>query len=120
MHTKSITVLLLFVLITWFSPVQVLADSTCHGFKLPRKAEQIETNRYLLDMSFAQAQKFYRRAYAGNSKVKKIIAVTLPGVRAIHYMNLQPKAGKWEGANLSLIKGKVYLFCFVKEEEKSN
>lgn len=116
--TRLITVLSIIVLSVCFFASLAYADDTCEGFRLPRKAEKVEANRYLLPMSWDQTLKFYRRAYAGNPRVKKTTAAALPGVNAVHFENLYAKTGSWEGANVSRIKGKVYVFCYVKEEKK--
>ena len=118
METKFISVLLLVISLLCFCASPVFANGGCHGFKLPHKAEAVGANRYLLNISWEQAQRFYRRAYAGNPRVRKTTAVALPGVNAIHFENLRAKVGTWEGANLSRIKGKVFLFCYVKEAKK--
>ena len=116
MAARSGTVLLLIGLGLLFFPVRLgAADNSCLGFKLPGTAVEVGENRYRLKHAWDQAAKFYRKSYRHIKGIKKYDVISTPGVKAIHYRNMT-KRGKWAGANISNIKGEVFVFCFPKEE----
>ena len=110
-------VLLLIVCMFLLFPEIASAEESCLGFKLPKNSEKVSENRYLLSKSWEQARKFYRKAYRGRKGVHKIDAISIPGVLAIHYKNTRKKQS-WTGANVSRIKGRVYVFCFSDGDNK--
>jgi len=116
MTTKSLIALLLLSITLWLFPAFAAAE-TCQGFKLPNGSSEVSKNRYLISKSWEQTLKFYRRAYGGQSGVKSFKSVSVPGVKSVHYKNLTKK-GRWQGANVSRIKGKVYVFCYTEDTHK--
>jgi len=45
-------------------------------------------------------------------------AISLPGVKMIHFLNHDP-SGTWESANVSSIKGKLYIYVIERKPRKS-
>lgn len=112
MIAKSINVLLLLIFILLFS-LPAHAANSCLGFRLPSGSTEVSENRYLISKAWDITLKFYRRAYAGKHGIRKSNTVAVPGVKSVHYEN-QSRKGKWQGANISRIRGKIYVFCYPK------
>jgi hypothetical protein len=116
MKTEIRNVLSLLValgLVLWAAPERAEADLSCLGFKVPNGSVQVEENRFEVGKTWEQVMTFYRKAYQGSDRIRRFLIVSLPGVTAMHFKNVRD-SGSWEGANVSRIKGKIYVFCYPK------
>jgi len=103
------SVLWLFVIIAWLlSSAALAAEDQCMGFRLPSNARKVGENRYFVGQSWDATMKFYKKTYGDSKSIKRETAVSVPGVKVIHYRNLS--GGEWSEANVSQIKGETYIF----------
>lgn len=105
--------LIAITLVLWAASVEADASTGCLGFPLPPNSQQIEPNRFALGQNWEQTMTFYRRAFEGTDRVRRFLIVSIPGVTAMHFRN-QSDPGRWAGANVSRIAGRIYVFCYPK------
>jgi hypothetical protein len=93
-------------------PVLVLAEVRVAGALLPDGAVKIAENRYRAPQGWDETLRFYRQNYPPRYTRRAI--ADQPGVKAIHVVNPDAKAGSWEGLNIYEAKGEVRIFVLVK------
>ncbi len=86
------------------------------GFRLPDDAAQVEGNRFKTSKSWTAVKKFYKKAYQAADNVTRFTAVSVPGVKSIHFVNHDPNS-RWESANVSSIKGKIFIFVIERRKD---
>ncbi|RJO71588.1 MAG: hypothetical protein C4523_04475 [Myxococcales bacterium] len=110
---QTAIVLLSILTMIVFAPA-AYAEESCLGFKVPGSAKRVEANRFKLTHSWDEAKRFYKKAYPKG--VERTTTIALPNVRSMHFSNLEGK-GRWAGANMSLIRNQVYVFCYEQPRE---
>lgn len=96
-----------------FLALPALAAERVAGAVLPDGARQVAENRYRVDRSYEETLKFLRSVYPPARFPRKSIA-SQPGVKAVHIVNPEARAGSWEGMNVYELKGETRIFVLVK------
>ena len=108
MKTRAYIVVLCSIIMI-FTLVSPAAAESHLGFLLPDRATAVEGGRFYTPQAWATVMKFYKTAYQSVNSVRRFTAVSIPGVKTIHFVNSDPHS-RWESANVSSIKGKIYIF----------
>jgi len=115
MRTRAHIVVLCSIIM--FFMLASTAEAASHlGFLLPDRAVAVEGNRFYTPQAWATVMKFYKEAYQSVSSVRRFTAVSIPGVKTIHFVNSNPDS-RWESANVSSIKGKIYIFVIERRNK---
>ena len=93
-------------------PMLVHAEVRVAGAVLPDGAVKVAENRYRVPKDWEDTLRFYRQSYPPRYTRRPI--ADQPGVKAVHIVNPDAKAGSWEGLNIYEAKGEVRIFVLVK------
>ncbi len=98
----------LFILgLSWLICPLAYADKDL-GLTMPNYAHKESKHRYRSGKKLSKTVSFFKSKFRSAAHVTSFRAISLPGVKLVHFRNTRPDSD-WSGVNISELKGKVYI-----------